>query len=132
VTLKLVARFADACNINADPDTVRYKLGVLRNHCLEAGRDESEIIKSSTVWVHLIDAMDDPERATEVNRRVMGNTAFEQYADRYVVGTVDDVEERVTRLAEAGIEYILIYLARAAYQPELIPELGRELTRRFS
>ena len=43
VTLKLVARHADACNLFGPPDAVRHKLGVLRAHCADAGRDPAEI-----------------------------------------------------------------------------------------
>ena len=42
-TLRLVARFADACNINGTPDEVADKLGVLARHCADVGRDPSEI-----------------------------------------------------------------------------------------
>jgi F420-dependent oxidoreductase-like protein len=43
VTLKLVARHADACNLFGDPETVRHKLAVLREHCEREGRDPAEI-----------------------------------------------------------------------------------------
>ena len=43
VTLKLVARYADACNLFGEPDAVRHKLAVLHAHCAEAGRDPAEI-----------------------------------------------------------------------------------------
>jgi F420-dependent oxidoreductase-like protein len=44
-TLKLVARYADACNlfIYGGPDAIRHKLGVLRGHCEDVGRDYEEI-----------------------------------------------------------------------------------------
>jgi alkanesulfonate monooxygenase SsuD/methylene tetrahydromethanopterin reductase-like flavin-dependent oxidoreductase (luciferase family) len=42
-TLRLVARHADACNLFGDPDTVRRKLAVLREHCVAEGRDPSSI-----------------------------------------------------------------------------------------
>jgi F420-dependent oxidoreductase-like protein len=42
-TLRLVARFADACNINGTPDELAHKLSVLRGHCEDVGRDPSEI-----------------------------------------------------------------------------------------
>ena len=42
-TLRLVARFADACNIFGDPDTVAHKLEVLHRHCADVGRDPAEI-----------------------------------------------------------------------------------------
>jgi F420-dependent oxidoreductase-like protein len=46
-TLRLVARFADACNIFASsPDEVARKLDVLRSHCDEVGRDDTSIRKT--------------------------------------------------------------------------------------
>jgi F420-dependent oxidoreductase-like protein len=42
-TLRLVATYADACNINGDPATVAHKIEVLRRHCEAVGRDPSEI-----------------------------------------------------------------------------------------
>ncbi len=45
-TLRMVAQYADACHVfAADPDGVRAKLGVLREHCAKLGRDEAEIEK---------------------------------------------------------------------------------------
>src|SRR5580700_6320976 len=38
-TLRLVARYADACNIIGDVETVTHKVGVLRRHCQEVDRD---------------------------------------------------------------------------------------------
>ncbi len=46
-TLKLVAKYADACNIFGDsPDGVRRKFGILREHCDAVGRDYDEIEKT--------------------------------------------------------------------------------------
>ncbi|MDO8106953.1 LLM class F420-dependent oxidoreductase [Isoptericola sp. b441] len=43
-TLRLVARYADACNLFvSEPDAMRHKLDVLRRHCEDVGRDPSEI-----------------------------------------------------------------------------------------
>jgi F420-dependent oxidoreductase-like protein len=43
-TLRLVARYADACNfLVLEPDEIRSKLEVLRRHCDDLGRDASEI-----------------------------------------------------------------------------------------
>ena len=47
-TLKLVARYADACNLFATgPDVVRHKLEVLAGHCEAEGRDYDEIEKTA-------------------------------------------------------------------------------------
>lgn len=45
-TLRLVARYADACNLFGDADTVRHKLEVLKEHCRAEGRDYEEIEKT--------------------------------------------------------------------------------------
>ena len=42
-TLRLVATYADACNIIGDVATVTHKADVLRRHCEDVGRDPSEI-----------------------------------------------------------------------------------------
>lgn len=42
-TLRLVARHADACNLFGDPDRVRHKLGILREHCDAEGREPAAI-----------------------------------------------------------------------------------------
>ena len=46
-TLRLVAQYADACNIFPEGvDGVRHKLDVLRRHCDDVGRDYDEIEKT--------------------------------------------------------------------------------------
>lgn len=44
-TLRLVAQYADACNLFAGPDVAR-KLDILRGHCADVGRDYDEIEKT--------------------------------------------------------------------------------------
>ena len=48
-TLRLVARYADACNLFATtPEEVRHKLDVLRGHCESEGRDHGTVLKTIT------------------------------------------------------------------------------------
>lgn len=49
-TLRLVAQYADACNIFAGPD-VQRKLDALKAHCDELGRDEAEIEMTTLLQV---------------------------------------------------------------------------------
>jgi F420-dependent oxidoreductase-like protein len=49
-TLRLVAQYADACNIFAGPEAA-HKLEVLRAHCVTVGRDYDEIEKTSILNV---------------------------------------------------------------------------------
>jgi F420-dependent oxidoreductase-like protein len=54
-TLRLVAQYADACNLFAygGPDLVRQKLDVLRGHCEDMGRDYEEIERTALGTVNL-------------------------------------------------------------------------------
>jgi F420-dependent oxidoreductase-like protein len=60
-TLRLVAKYADACNLFARPglDVVRAKLEILKKHCAEVGRDYNEIEKTTLGTVLL-----DPDNMT--------------------------------------------------------------------
>jgi F420-dependent oxidoreductase-like protein len=51
-TLRLVAKYADACNLFAagGADEVRHKLDVLRAHCEAEGRDYDAIEKTTIGW----------------------------------------------------------------------------------
>ena len=42
-TLRLVAQYADACNLMGPPQVIAHKIGVLRSHCDRLGRDPNEI-----------------------------------------------------------------------------------------
>lgn len=59
-TLKLVARYGDACNLfGFDPDDVARKLDVLKRHCDDEGTDYSRIEK--TIIVPSWEANTDPD-----------------------------------------------------------------------
>ena len=49
-TLRLVAQYADACNLFGGPDAAR-KLEVLRQHCDAVGRDYDEIEKTTVITI---------------------------------------------------------------------------------
>jgi alkanesulfonate monooxygenase SsuD/methylene tetrahydromethanopterin reductase-like flavin-dependent oxidoreductase (luciferase family) len=51
-TLRLVAQYADACNIGVGEDTP-HKLEVLRAHCETVGRDYDEIEKTTTTHIDI-------------------------------------------------------------------------------
>jgi F420-dependent oxidoreductase-like protein len=49
MTLKMVARLGNACNVFGDPDGVRHKFAVLEGHCASVGRAYAEIERTNTV-----------------------------------------------------------------------------------
>src|SRR5262245_37623882 len=54
VTLRLVARYADACNIGGSAASIPDKEAALLRHCEDVGRDEREIERSVGVGVTVI------------------------------------------------------------------------------
>jgi F420-dependent oxidoreductase-like protein len=80
-TLRLVARYADACNfLVLEPDEIRAKLAILRAHCDDIGRDFDEIE---------ITALD------EVDLRPGRMTA-------------SDVVARARAQADAGVQHLIV------------------------
>jgi F420-dependent oxidoreductase-like protein len=52
-TLRLVAKYADACNIFGGPDQLTHKFSVLRERCAEIGRPFEEIERTNLARVDL-------------------------------------------------------------------------------
>jgi F420-dependent oxidoreductase-like protein len=47
-TLRLVARYADACNLYGfDPQQMKHKIDVLDGHCSDVGRDPAEVTRTA-------------------------------------------------------------------------------------
>ena len=98
-TLKLVARYGDACHINApDPAAAQHKIDVLREHCQTVGRsfEEIEIIGGLRVDVAL-----DGSNIEEVIQSitVLGETGFDMVTmalpDVYNLQAIELFGERV-------------------------------------
>jgi F420-dependent oxidoreductase-like protein len=50
-TLRLVAQYADACNIIGDVTVVRHKVEVLQRHCAEVGRDPEKVEVTALIGI---------------------------------------------------------------------------------
>lgn len=115
VTLKLVARYANACNFgDGNPDTYRHKLEVLKGHCDALGRDFDSIIKSSSLNIIPLEAGADPEKATEPLQKATG-LSFDQLKGIGTIGGPDVIKARVQEMVDAGANYIIFYVPRIAY-----------------
>ena len=107
-TLKLVARYADACNLFGDVATVRHKLEVLRKHCADVGRDVSEI--EVTQLSSALAAPSRSELSETIERLRPERMSPEAYAARSNAGTIEDQIGRFRELAEAGVQTIIVNL----------------------
>jgi F420-dependent oxidoreductase-like protein len=126
VTLKLVAQFGDACNIGGDPQTIRHKLAVLREHCDAAGRNYDDIIKSSEANVLVIGKGEDVEKATARARQ------DESFREGTLVADADQVVAHLESMIEAGIEYVIIYMPSIAYDQEPMQRFESEVIPRLA
>jgi F420-dependent oxidoreductase-like protein len=97
-TLRLVAQYADACNLFGTPD-VGHKLDVLREHCDRLGRPYEEIFKTA---YYRFDVGLEGERVeqTIADLRNLADLGFQA-----VLGQVNDVW-RITPLEVIGREII--------------------------
>ena len=71
-TLKLVAKYADACNLFArlGPEVLTHKLDILKRHCDEVGRVYSEIEKTALNSINLASGGDTPAQMIEECRKL--------------------------------------------------------------
>lgn len=74
-TLRMVAKYADGCNIFFVPDVAR-KLDVLRAHCEREGRNYDEIDKTTTVPLTPATTRDDLLQALEARHTAGFTTAY--------------------------------------------------------
>jgi F420-dependent oxidoreductase-like protein len=129
VTLKLVAQYANACNVGRDPEICRHKLEVLKGHCETVGRDYGEIIKSAEADVFLLREGEDPEAATAP---VRGDRSFADFAKGTVVGTPEQIRAHVQALSDAGIDYVIVYMPNLAHDREPIGRFAEEIIPAFA
>jgi F420-dependent oxidoreductase-like protein len=97
-TLRLVARYANACSLRPSPEIPR-KLDVLRRHCENEGRDYDEIEKTCAF---AFDVGEDGEKAGELIEQVRWLSGI---GVETVIGVVPNVD-RITPLEIIGREVV--------------------------
>ncbi len=102
-TLRLVAQYADACNIAGDLDTVRHKVDVLQRHCAEVGRDPSEVAVTRMSTLMLTDS---PDQTAQTRDFLVGAAGAEAAAG-FTVGQEDEVAAEVEAFAAAGVDELI-------------------------
>lgn len=100
-TLRLVARYADACNVFGTPEAIAHKYGILAEHCAAIGRDPDEIERSTLQQVAL-------------GNGSAGTSTPTQLIDRF------------GDLADAGAQHV-IFGVRDVADPAILERLGREV-----
>jgi F420-dependent oxidoreductase-like protein len=110
-TLRLVAKYADACNLfDAGPEALAARLAILHAHCEDVGRDRREI------------------QVTALSRLLLSSTGGTS-ARGNRIWTIDEAVDHYGRLAEVGLDHVIWTLPDVADDTayELVGELVRQL-----
>jgi F420-dependent oxidoreductase-like protein len=107
-TLRLVARYADACNLFGDAGSVRRKLAALERHCRDVGRDLADI--SVTQLSTTLVGADAGHLAELIERLRPKRATAERYGRSVNAGTVADQIARFDALAAAGVDVAIVSL----------------------
>jgi F420-dependent oxidoreductase-like protein len=117
-TLKIVAKYADACNLFGSIETIKRKLDVLKEHCKNIGRDYDSILKTK---LDLVVIDDSEEKARKRAQQFYIGIPEQQIKDREfaIYGTREDVSRQIELLEEAGIQYLMVHLEPSRELEEL-------------
>jgi alkanesulfonate monooxygenase SsuD/methylene tetrahydromethanopterin reductase-like flavin-dependent oxidoreductase (luciferase family) len=106
LTLKLVAKYADGCSLFGDPDTIRRKLSILREHCSDIGRDYRAITKSKHSNVIIGESQNDVNE--KLRSIIRDESKWNGFVRSNIVGTPEQCRYQIKAYAEAGIEYFTL------------------------
>jgi F420-dependent oxidoreductase-like protein len=104
VTLKLVAQYADACNVGDDPASMKQKLAVLKQHCETVGRDYESIHRTSTTFCLLADS---DEQALALLPAEL-KARLGESVKTALIGSPETLRQRLAAYEEAGVQELLL------------------------
>jgi F420-dependent oxidoreductase-like protein len=105
-TLRMVAEFADLCNIGGTAGVVGRKLAILDEHCAAIGRDPSEVKR--TAMISLFVSANDTER--DGLRGLLNYDSDSGVRDQMIVATADEATENLAAVVAAGADEVIVNL----------------------
>ena len=102
-TLRLVAQYADMCNVSGDPAALAHKLDVLRRHCADVGRDPAEITTTRMGTLVLTPHADETARVRSFLSGLMGA----EFDEQFIVGEPSDIVPAVEELVATGVDTLI-------------------------
>jgi alkanesulfonate monooxygenase SsuD/methylene tetrahydromethanopterin reductase-like flavin-dependent oxidoreductase (luciferase family) len=108
-TLRLVARYADKCNVTGDLATLTRKIEVLRRHCADVGRDPAEV---EVTWMSPLILTSSAENTAEVRQMLAAAASAEETAG-FTVGQPHEIPALIAGHIEAGADEVIFSFAFA-------------------
>jgi F420-dependent oxidoreductase-like protein len=105
-TLRLVARYADKCNVTGDSATLARKIDVLHRHCAEVGRDPADI---GVTWMSPL-ILTTSDQNTAETRQLLTTAASAQETAGFTVGQPHEVPGLIAGHIEAGADEVIFSL----------------------
>ena len=140
LTLRISARFADYTNFGITLDEFIHKSAVLADHCAAVGRDFDAIVRTSNSDVVIgateADVVDRMDWLRAHYEPYLGAERANRYVDRLVethlVGTPEQIVERLTPWVEAGMSYLIAFFHEAAHDTSGMELFAAEVAPAFN
>jgi F420-dependent oxidoreductase-like protein len=123
VTLRLVAQYADACNIMDSPEVLKRKYGVLERHCQDFGRDYNAITRTTTTLVIIRDSDEEARALVPPGLDFAWPGDLGSYG---LIGSPDTIEQRIAAYKAAGVQELAL-----AFEDPTSVELVRQFAEMF-
>jgi F420-dependent oxidoreductase-like protein len=102
-TLRLVARYADMCNVTGDAETLARKISVLRGHCADVGRDPAEV---AVTWMTPL-ILTTSDQNTKETRGMLAAAASATETAGFTVGQAHEIPALIAGHIEAGADEVI-------------------------
>jgi F420-dependent oxidoreductase-like protein len=139
-TLRIAAKRADYTNFDSSPEGFAHKSEILAEHCRDLGRDFDEIVRSANYNVVIGRSQAEvDDRLAWIEDRYRPYLApaglaraLTVFRDSPLVGTPEQIVEKLRELKRLGMTYAITYFAEAAsdysgvqlFATEVIPALA--------
>lgn len=134
VTLRIAAKYADYTNFAGEPEAFAAKSAILEGHCREVGRDADEITRSANFNVVIAERESEIpallDRYEEHYARTVPASAAgvrEDLRTGPLVGTPEQIVEKLQAFAAVGLGYTICYFPLVAYDRSGLELFEREV-----
>jgi alkanesulfonate monooxygenase SsuD/methylene tetrahydromethanopterin reductase-like flavin-dependent oxidoreductase (luciferase family) len=133
LTLRLAAQSASYTNFGDDLEDFQRRSQILADHCRDVGRNFDEIVRSSNFNMVCAETEAEVKERLAWLRSHYAEVLPEQLVDRAIrnhadwAGTPDQVIEKLRPWKDAGLGYLICYVADAAYDRSGLEMIGREI-----
>jgi alkanesulfonate monooxygenase SsuD/methylene tetrahydromethanopterin reductase-like flavin-dependent oxidoreductase (luciferase family) len=124
VTLRLVARYADANNVGGGFESVRRKEAILVEHCETVGRDPAEIERTTNIGTVVI--RDSRVEAQRIQDAMFERNGHAPQWNHQPVGTPEDVAEQIAPFLDLGYRHLVAGFP-SPYDDESMTRLATEV-----